>query len=76
MVVVDAAETELRSLLAPFLARSIELDWVVVAGICEFWVNRSTEEIPSRNRARNSILALLNMPSLRETTINWEPLNR
>src|ERR1044072_5565959 len=36
----------------------------------------STTEVPSRNLVRNNTLALLNIPSLSDTTINCDPLNR
>jgi hypothetical protein len=40
------------------------------------WAVRSTIEVPSLNRVRNRTLAFVNNPSLSETTMNWEPLNR
>lgn len=40
------------------------------------WAVRSTIEVPSLNRVRNKTLAFVNKPSLSETTMNWEPLNR
>ena len=36
----------------------------------------STIDVPSRNLARKSTLAFVKRPSLSETTMNWEPLNR
>ena len=36
------------------------------------WEVRVTVETPSRNFVRKMTLALLNMPSLRDTTMNWE----
>lgn len=47
----------------------------VFAG-CASPTTRSTPEIPSRNRVWNKTLALENMPSFRETTINCDPLKR
>ena len=38
------------------------------------WTVRDTVDIPSTNLVRNRTLALLNMPSLSETTMNWELL--
>src|SRR5438270_2457111 len=36
----------------------------------------STIEVPSRKRARKRTLAFVKSPSLRETTMNCDPLNR
>ena len=38
------------------------------------WTVRDTVDIPSTNLVRKSTLALLNIPSFRETTMNWELL--
>lgn len=36
----------------------------------------SITDVPSTKRVLKSTLALLNMPSFKDTTINWDPLNR
>jgi len=57
------------ALLLPTTGVSVELAVRLVE--CD-WVYRVTVETPSMKRVLNSTLALLNMPSLRDTTINWK----
>ena len=59
----------LLALLLPTTGISLELAVRLVE--CD-WVYRVTVETPSMKRVLNSTLALLNMPSLRDTTINWK----
>ena len=46
----------------------------IIYFLCCIWVVRPTVDIPSTNLVRKRTLALLNMPSFRDTTINWELL--
>jgi hypothetical protein len=70
----DAVPIVFRPLLEPRASpSSFSLSYIPDPDLCAV---RSTIDVPSRNRARNSTFAFVNKPSLRETTMNWEPLKR
>jgi len=65
-----------RGLLDPRTSSSFSLSPFAYNDDVERCAVRSTMDVPSRNRVLKSTLAFVKRPSLSDTTMNCEPLNR